>query len=253
MQVIILGAGQVGGSLAEILLAERHGVTIVDTNEARLKELSDRFDVRTIAGPCSYPEVLRLAGADDADMLIAVTDSDEANMVACQVAYSLFQVPKKIARIRSAHYFIRKELFGSDNLPIDVFISPEQLLTDYVVQLILYPGTLQVLHFGGGLIKLVAVKPAFNSTLVGQPIETLNIQYPGLRARVVTIFRNGRAIPIEHDTCIKHKDEVFFIAATQDVPKPRDSLSNIKKDKITVKRNETEGTESLEDNRLSTR
>ncbi len=215
MKVIILGAGQVGGSLAENLVNENHDVTLVDISEARLSYLQDRLDLRTIVGPCSYPEVLRQAGADNADMIIAVTDNDEANMVACQVAYSLFNTPTKIARIRSQHYFTRKELFGPDNLPIDVFISPEQLVTNYVQQLIAHPGALQVLDFADGKVKLVAVKPYYGGPLLNKPVGKLSEYAPGIPARIVAIFRNEHPIPVNEETLIEIGDEVFFITATE--------------------------------------
>ena len=217
MKIIILGAGQVGGSLAETLIDENHDITLVDINEDRLKEFADRLDLRTVLGRASYPEVLRQAGADDADMIIAVTDSDEANMVACQVAYSLFHIPTKIARIRSQHYFIRKELFGSDNLPIDVFISPEQLVTHYVMQLIMHPGALQVLDFGGGIVKLVVVKPYYGGALVGKSISKLRHYLPDVDVNIVAIFRNDQSIAIDDDTEIEIGDEVFFVAPSEHV------------------------------------
>jgi len=215
MKIIILGAGQVGGSLTEILANEGHDITLVDIDEAKLNEFQDRLDIRTVAGPCSYPDVLREAGADGADMVIAVTSSDESNMVACQVAYSLFNTPTKIARIRSPHYFIRKELFGKENLPIDVFISPEKLVTQYMQQLIAHPGALQVLDFAEGKVKLVAVKPYYGGPLLGKSIKMLRDYLPGVETRVAAIFRNDKSIPIEGSTEIEIGDEVFFITASE--------------------------------------
>lgn len=217
MKVIILGAGQVGSSLAETLVHEGHDITMIDINPKRLQELQDRLDLQVVTGRCSYPAILRQAGADVADMIIAVTDSDEANMVSCQVAYSLFDIPKKIARIRSPHYFIRKELFGQDNLPIDVFISPEQLVRDYVQQLIMYPGALQVVDFVGGRLKMVVVKPYYGGTLLGQTIGQLRVLLPDVRAKIVAIYRNDRAIQINNDVRIEIGDEVFFVAASEDI------------------------------------
>ncbi|PHQ78694.1 MAG: Trk system potassium transport protein TrkA, partial [Coxiella sp. (in: Bacteria)] len=167
MKIIILGAGQVGSSLAESLSAENNDVTLVDTSLERLQALQEKYDIRTVQGYGSYPNVLRKAGADSADMIVAVTDNDEANMVACQVAYSLFHTPMKIARIRSQQYFTRKDLYGSGNLPIDVFISPEDLVTNSVRQLIKYPGALQVLDFAYGKVKMLAVKPYYGGPLLG--------------------------------------------------------------------------------------
>ncbi len=215
MKVIILGAGQVGGSLAEILANEGHDITLVDNNVRKLNEFQNRLDIRTVVGQSSYPNILREAGADGADMIIAVTSSDESNMVACQVAYSLFNTPTKIARIRSPHYFIRKELFGKDNLPIDVFISPEKLVTHYMQQLIEHPGALQVLDFADGKVKLVAVKPYYGGPLLGKSIKLLREYLPGVETRVAAIFRNDKSIPLDGSTEIEIGDEVFFITASE--------------------------------------
>lgn len=215
MKIIILGAGQVGGSLAENLEAENHDVTVVDLNAEKLADLQNRLDIRTVQGACSYPTVLRQAGADSADMLIAVTNVDEANMVACQVAYSLFNVPTKIARIRSPHYFSNPELFGKEDLPIDVFISPEQLVTNYVQRLIEHPGALQVLDFAGGRVKLVAVKPYYGGPLLGKSITKFKEYLPDIDVRVAAIFRNERSIDVTPETVIEIGDEVFFISAAE--------------------------------------
>lgn len=216
MKIIILGAGQVGSSLAETLVNDQHDITLVDTDEYRLNYLQERLDLRTVLGQCSYPDVLREAGADEADMLIAVTNNDECNMVACQVAYSLFNIEKKIARIRSQHYFFRKELFGRDNLPIDVFISPEYLVTNRIQQLIEYPGSLQVLDFGEGAAKLVAIKPYYGGALLGRSIRELYEALPKVKMKVVAIFRSEHSIPISDDTLIEVGDEVFFITTPGD-------------------------------------
>jgi trk system potassium uptake protein len=215
MKIIILGAGQVGGSLAEILAHENHDITLVDIDQAKLTEFQDRLDIRTVVGACSYPDVLAKAGADSADMLIAVTSNDEANMVACQVAYSLFSTPTKIVRIRSKNYFVRDELFGDDNLPIDVFISPEGLVTEYMQQLIAHPGALQVLDFAGGKVKLVAVKPYYGGPLLGKSIKMLRDYLPGVESRVAAIFRNNQSVPLNGSTEIEIGDEVFFITKSE--------------------------------------
>jgi len=216
MKIIILGAGQVGGSLTETLLQEGHDITLVDINEERLQYYANRLDIRTVMGRCSYPEILRLAGAESADMVIAVTDSDEANMLACQVAYSLFSTPTKIARIRSPHYFIRKELFGRENLPIDVFISPEQIITKEVTQLIAFPGALQVLDFGDGLIKIIGVKPYYGGECVGKTIVDFYEAMRDVSVRIVAIFRQDHSIEITAETKIVVGDEIFFIASPDD-------------------------------------
>lgn len=217
MKIIILGGGQVGGSLADTLVKDGHEVTIVDTCQERLAVLQDTLDVRGVLGPCSYPDVLRRAGADSADMIIAVTDNDESNMVACQVAYSLFHTPTKIARIRSPHYFIRKELFGSSNLPIDVFISPEQLVTKDVEQMIAHPGSLQVIEFADGVVKMVAVKPYYGGEVIGKPLKDVQDMLSVSHACIVAIFRNEHLIELNDKATIEIGDEVFFMAPCKEV------------------------------------
>ena len=169
MKIIILGAGQVGGTLAEHLASEANDITVVDTDGDRLRDLGDRLDIRTVQGRASLPNVLRQAGADDADMLVAVTNSDETNMVACQVAYTLFHTPTKIARVRESAYLTRgEELFDNDAIPVDVLISPEQVVTNYIKRLVEHPGALQVIDFAGGKAQLVAVKAYYGGPLIGQ-------------------------------------------------------------------------------------
>jgi len=150
MNILILGAGQVGSSVAANLASEANDITLVDTEPQVLNELRDRLDIQTVTGPASHPRILQQAGIEDTDMLIAVTNSDETNMVACQVAHSLFHTPTKIARVRSAAYLKHRELFSTDAIPVDVLISPEQIISSYVHRLIEYPGALQVLDFADG-------------------------------------------------------------------------------------------------------
>jgi len=217
MKIIILGAGQVGGTLAENLAGEQNDITIVDTDAERLGELSDRLDIRAIQGRGSYPSVLRQAGAEDADMLIAVTNSDEVNMVACQVAYSMFRTPTKIARIRAASYTQKEKLFSNDAFPIDVIISPEQVVTDYIKRLIEHPGALQVVNFAGDRVQLVAVRAFHGGPLVGNQLRQLRKHMPNVDTRVAAIFRRDRPILPEGNTVIEADDEVFFIAARNDI------------------------------------
>jgi len=158
MKIIILGANKVGAALAENLAKEANDITVVDPNSVKLRELKDRLDIATVEGQVSYPEVLDSAGARDADMLIAITDSDEVNLIACQIAYSLFRTPKKICRLRSNSYVAEPKLFSTEAIPIDVVISPEQEVSLYIQKLIDLPGALQVLDFSDGLVQLVGVR-----------------------------------------------------------------------------------------------
>ena len=168
MKIIILGGGQVGGTLAEHLANEQNDITVVDTDAEQLRRLKDRLDIRTVGGSASHPRVLQEAGAEDAEMLVAVTNSDEINMLACQVAHSFFRTPQKISRVRSQQYLnYQDQLFAPDHIPVDVIIGPEQLVTDAIVQLIVNRGALQVLDFAGGLVQLVGVRAVQDGPIVG--------------------------------------------------------------------------------------
>jgi trk system potassium uptake protein TrkA len=224
MKIIILGAGQVGGTLAENLANEQNDITVNDTDAQPLRELHDLIDIKTVVGTGSYPQVLRQAGADDADMLIAVTNSDETNMVACQVAYTLFRTPTKISRIRSNAYLKQKELFKSDAFPIDVLISPEQVVTNYIKRLLEYPGSLQVLDFADEKVQLVAVRAYHGGLLVGQELRKLKEHMPSADTKVAAIYRRGQAILPTADTVIEVDDEVFFIAAKNHIKKVMNEL-----------------------------
>ena len=226
MKIIILGAGQVGGTLAENLASEENDITVVDTNGERLRELQDRIDIRTIQGMASFPSVLKQAGADEADMLIAVTNSDEVNMVACQIAYTMFHTPSKIARIRQSAYLSKDNLFGDDALPIDVLISPEQVVTNYIRRLLERPGALQVLDFAGGRAQLVAMKAYYGGPLVGQELRYLKEHMPNVESRVAAIFRRGQAIMPKGTTVLEADDEVFFIADRRHI---RDVMSEMQR------------------------
>jgi trk system potassium uptake protein TrkA len=225
LKIIILGAGQVGANLAISLVSEANDITVVDLDGAKLSSLQDRYDLRTVCGMASHPTVLRDAGAEDADMLIAVTQNDETNMVACKIAATLFNIPTKIARIRSQDYTRNEVLFKPEHMAVDFVISPEQEVTYYLRRLIDYPEALQVVDFADGRIRLVAVK-AQGGFLVGHALKEmrkhleLHLREPGkahlheLDARVAAIFRRDRTIVPEGDTIIEDGDEIFYIAAT---------------------------------------
>ncbi|MFT4581874.1 MAG: trk system potassium uptake protein TrkA [Gammaproteobacteria bacterium] len=217
MKIIILGAGQVGSSVAANLCGEANDITVIDRNPACLHALQDRLDLRGVVGHGSHPETLARAGAQDADMLIALTNSDEVNMIACQVAYTLFRTPTKIARIREIQYQNAPELFAQEALPIDVLISPEQEVTDYIRRLIEFPGALQVLDFAQGRVQLVAARAFYGGPLVGHPLKELPQQLPGVEARVVAIYRRHEPIIPNGDTVIETGDDVFFVATPKHI------------------------------------
>ncbi len=219
MKIVILGAGQVGSTIASALVHEDNDITIVDKDERRLKELQDQMDIRSVLGHASHPKVMERAGIEDADLVIALTSSDEVNMVACQIAYTLYNVPTRIARVRAAAYTNKPELFHRDHAPIDVLISPELLLTQYITGLIEYPGALQVMDFADGKAQLVATDAEAGGLLVGQKLYTLRKHMPGHSdARIAAIYRKGQLILPTGTTVIEENDLVFFLAARKDIP-----------------------------------
>ncbi|MDY4593908.1 MAG: Trk system potassium transporter TrkA [[Pasteurella] aerogenes] len=230
MKIIILGAGQVGSTLAENLVSEDNDITLVDNEAARLDSLQDKHDLRVVTGSASSPRVLREAGAADADLLVAVTSSDETNMVACQVSYTLFNTPTKIARIRRTEYIREKEkLFQPNAIPIDHIISPENLVTEEIVRLIDYPGALQVSHFADGRISIVVVKAYYGGPLVGYSLSTLKDHMPHIDCRIVSILRQDKVIRPQGSTIVEAGDEVTFICATIHIKAVMSELQRLEK------------------------
>ena len=217
MRIVILGAGQVGSSVAENLVSEANDITVVDTDAGRLRKLQDRLDLRTVVGNAGHPAILERAGARDADMLLAVTQSDETNLVACKLAATMFNIPTKIARIRATDYLSHPEMFTPENFAVDTVICPEQVLTDYIAKLIEFPESLQVLEFAEGRVSLVAVRAFHGGPLVGKELQTIRKHLPNLDTRVAAIFRQDSPIIPDATTVIEVGDEVFFIAATEDI------------------------------------
>ncbi|HEY9034127.1 MAG TPA: NAD-binding protein, partial [Pseudomonadales bacterium] len=183
MKIILLGAGSVGVSVAESLAHEKNDIVVVDKNAKRLRDLQDRMDVATVCGHASHPTILRKAGAEDADMIIAVTDNDEINMLACQLAYTLFRTPVKICRVRSNAYLSQHKLFSKENIPVDFPISPEILVTTYIERLLEHPGALQVVDFADDKARLVAVRAFYGGPIVGQELNQIPKHMPGIETR----------------------------------------------------------------------
>ncbi len=217
MKVVILGAGQVGGSVAESLVSEQNDITVVDIDAPRLRALQDRLDLRTVTGNASHPSVLREAGIEDADLLVAVTQSDETNLVACKLATRMFNVPRRVARVRAAEFLEDEQVLGREGFEVDLAICPEQVLTDYLVKLVEFPEALQVLDFADGRVSLVAVRAFQGGPLVGRPIRELRSHIPTVDARIVAIFRRGRSVVPDGATVVEDGDEVFCLAATRDI------------------------------------
>ncbi len=218
MKILILGASQVGVSIAEVLVGEENDVTIVDVDSDVLQQLQNRLDIRTVTGSAAHPSVLRSAGAEDASLILAVTNNDEVNLVACQIAESFFSTPTKIARLRSKEYLNNPELFGREGgFSVDVVISPEKIVRDHITRLIEFPGALQVLDFADGLVQLVGVKAVAGGALINCPLEELKEHMPNTETRVAAIYREREVITPKSDTIIKEKDEVFFVAARENI------------------------------------
>ncbi len=214
MKIIILGAGQVGASVAENLVSEANDITLIDTNPEQLASLRERFEIRTVCGNAASPRVLREAGADDADLLIAVTQSDQTNLCACRIARVLFNLPTRIARLRSTDYLDHPELLDDDNFAVDFAICPEQVVTEYIQRLIAFPEALQVLEFADGVVSLICVQAFEGGPLVGHPLKALRFHLPNVEVRIAAIYRNGLPIIPEGDTVIYPGDEVFCLCAT---------------------------------------
>ena len=218
MKVIILGAGQVGASVAEGLVSEENDITIVDSDGARLAQLQDRLDLRTVLGNGASPSVMREAGAEDADMIIAVTQSDQSNLVACKLAQSVFNVPTRIARLRSRDFLEDASLLNPENFAVDFALCPEQVITDYISRLIEFPEALQVLSFAGGRVNLVAVHAYEGGLLVGKPIKYMReLLPPDMDARIAAIFRRDQPVFPAGDTVVEAGDEVFLLAAAEHI------------------------------------
>lgn len=218
MRIIILGAGQVGATLAEQLSGEANDITVVDADVTRLRLLQDRLDIRTVEGCASFPDVLSQAGCADADMLVAVTNIDEVNMLACQMAQTLFSIPRKVARVRGGSYLGHADqLFRPGAIPVDVLISPEQLITDHVEQLTRWPGTLQVHDFVGGRVKLAVFRVGPESPLCGHRLAEINSILPEPDVRLVAVYRDENPVRLQGLAELKTGDEVYLIATPENL------------------------------------
>lgn len=218
MKIIILGAGRVGSSVAKNLMHEANDLTLIDANSEVLTSVREHLDIATICGNACDPDILEQAGAANADMLIAVTQSDETNMVACQVAHTLFGSRKKLARIRSKSFLKHRDtLFSSSQFPIDVVINPEEEVTRFIRNLITHPGAYQVLSFANGLLSLVEIRARLEGPLINRSLGELSQCIKGIPARVAAIFRNRELIIPKLETVIEKNDRIFFISPAKDV------------------------------------
>lgn len=223
MKIIICGAGQVGGQIARHLAREEgaNHVTVVDRDPALIRRITDAYDVNGIAGFASHPDVLERAGARDADMVIAATQSDEVNMVVCQVANSIFSVPRKIARLRAPAYLnaIYSDLYRTDHLPIDVVISPEYAVADAVMQRLAAPAAFDIEGFLDGKAQLVGISLDGACAVLNTPLRQLSELFSTLTAVVVGVRRGDRLFVPEASDQLYAADQVYVMTATEDLPR----------------------------------
>lgn len=218
MRILVLGGGQVGANVAENLAAiDQNDVTVVDVDEEALKKMSEKLDILTIVGNAASPRIMEMAGADDSDLLLALTRDDETNLVACQLASRLFNIPNRIARVRQSDYLEHGERPALDFFDVQESICPEQLVTHQLHQLFEYPGSLQVLDFADGKAQLVVVRAQLAGLLVGKPLSQIRTDLPDADCRVCAIYRNDKLIIPEGSTVIIEGDEVFFLAAREHI------------------------------------
>lgn len=214
MKVIICGAGQVGSGIARHLASEKNDVTIIDVAPELVNRLSEQLEVRGLIGCASHPDVLEQAGAKDADMIVAVTLSDEVNMVACQIAHSLFETPTKIARVRDQSYLdpLWSSLFSPEHMPIDVIISPEIEVAQAIERRLQVPGAIDMLPFAGGRIRLVAVHCGEDCPVVNTPLRQLTELFPDLNIMIVAVARDDELFVPEDKDHLLPGDDVYFAA-----------------------------------------
>ena len=217
MKIIILGAGQVGRTVAEIMATEENDITVVDCRTTLLQELQQRLDIRTVVGHASHPNVLYRAGIEDAELVFAVTNDDEINMIACQVAYSLYQTPTRLARVRSFEYTAHPNLFKPTAMPVDYVINPEQMVTRNLQALIQRPGALEAYDFADGKAQLVAARVIAGAPMAGQELGSLGDWAGQLPVLVVAVFRRSHFVPPRPGLVLEPTDEVYFMAAPKDV------------------------------------
>lgn len=216
MKILIVGAGRIGTSVAESLVSEANDITVVDLDAEHINSLQQRFDLRGIVGNAASPQVLTDAGAADTDMLIAVTSSDETNLVVCKLCARIFNIPTRIARVRNNELRDYPRILGEEGFEATSIIWPEQALVSYITKLIDFPEALQVQEFGEGLANLLAVRAKGGSPLVGRPIRDLYTHLPEVPARIVAVFRRNRRLEINAATIIEAGDEVICLCDSRD-------------------------------------
>ncbi len=219
MRIVVCGAGRVGTGIARRLSREKNDVTVIDQSKELIRMVAERLDVRGVVGNGAYPEILEEAGAREADMLIAVTHSDEVNMTSCQIAHSLFKVPTKIARIRAQGYLDARysDLFSRNHMPIDVVISPEREVSEAIMQRMATPGALEVKSFADGKVWAIGVKLREDCAIINTPLRQIAELFPDLKITIVAIKRGDRLWRAHADDQLAPGDQIYFVSDRNDV------------------------------------
>ena len=213
MNIIICGAGRVGYTIAKLLSEQNHSITVIDQSSEDIQKINDSLDVRAIVGKATYPSVLEKANAAEADMIIAVTKNDEINMLICQIAFSIFNVQKKIARIRSKDYLNPKfsKVYNKENLPIDVIISPEIEIAKSIQRKLEAPGALDNVNFAQNKIRLLEILVNENCPLINIPLNEITKKFPKLEANILGVIRKEKFIILKKNDVMKKDDKTYVI------------------------------------------
>jgi len=216
-KILVFGGGQVGASVAKVLSDDGNDITLVDYDKNVLSGLKEKMDIKTIHGLASYPSVQKMADAENSDMVIAVTGSDEINMAACHVAKTLFNVPKRIARLRANEYLRSEDGFDKQNFSINDVISPNILITEYVKNILDHPGAFQAFQFASGQVQVIASTVLSNGPLAGKKLSEFKNHLPNVEVKVIAIFRDKKFIIPNGDTFILPDDDVLFLATEENM------------------------------------
>jgi len=228
MKILILGAGVTGSSVAEALASEENDIVVIDLRPMLLDALKERFDIATVVGNAAHPRILEQAGVLNTDMVIAVTDSDETNMLACLIINSLYNNrPRTIARVRAIEYLKHPDMFSPKGIPVDHVISPEQIVMESIRNLIEFPGVSHISHFAGGLVRLFSVKVLTYGFLTGEKIKDIKERLADGKIRIVAIFRRGKPVTVNGNTIVETGDEVFIVAPSEQVKRVLKALNKL--------------------------
>ena len=235
MNIIICGAGRVGFTIAKLLSEQGHSLTVIDQSSEDIQKIDDALDVKAIVGKATYPSILEKANASEADMIIAVTRNDEINMVICQIAFSIFNVPKKIARIRSQDYLNPKftRVYNKENLPIDVIISPEIEIAKSIQRKLEAPGALDSVPFAKGKIRLLEILINDNCNLINIQLNELTKKHPNLEANIIGIIRDEKFLIPKKNDDIKKDDKIYVVINSTQMSETLEAFGH--KEKISKK------------------